>query len=177
MSWITKHCSTTKYQFLYSSAATQTLNCYKTLSTNIQQQNYYSYIHYYFQTDQLKCNLFWINYEIKLKKTDDAVYTLDLLSLPLLCLSGCQPVVHPSDKVTSGKNEVTVLRNSFASTTALFPLGPGRMSALTQTGRRKCCFTCSRSSKEGCTASRLYQNTWERWVTSLWVKTRKVQNI
>lgn len=63
------------------------------------------------------------------------------------------PVVHPNDKVTSGKNDVTVPRKLFPSITQLLPFGPGRMSALIQTGRLR--FISARIFIEGFTAAKL----------------------
>lgn len=75
--------------------------------------------------------------------------------LPSLTFSGCHPVVQPRENVTSGKKDVTVSIKGFASTTLLFPFGPGRISALIHTGRFRCLFTFSKSIMDGSTAARL----------------------
>lgn len=75
--------------------------------------------------------------------------------LPSLTFSGCHPVVQPRENVTSGKKNVTVSKNGFASITLLFPFGPGRISALIHTGRFRCLFTFSKSIMDGSTAARL----------------------
>ena len=74
---------------------------------------------------------------------------------PSLTFSGCHPVVQPKENVTSGEKDVTVSIKGFASTTLLFPFGPGRTSALIHTGRFRCLLTFSKSIMDGSTAAKL----------------------